>query len=439
MHKGPTDYLYRIIQRTWSYIVNVGTSPLMPFIESRRTRLLNLLAIPSIPFMLFFAVLNASQGRYLLAALNVTTSGINVFVLWLHWKRRYLSARLVAIVCSILVYTFTGLFFHNGAEYFLLNILICCILVYDNKWVVAGLSTLVITAFLLIIFMPQQWHLAQPVPQSRVWTNVATSLFFIVVALSFFKYIQADYQQEIEKQREALATLNKDKEKLFSIVAHDIRSPLATLEVLLDMFRKGEYPEMEMEEAAGMLHKKIAQLGGSLDNVLRWSSRSMKGIHAQPVNFFLEPLATEVLYFFEMIIQQKKIIVDTAIPSDLLLYADRDQVSVILRNFLSNALKFSYTGGQIEVKAMAAGTQVAISITDHGTGMLPTQVLNLFSYRQSPGYGTEGERGTGLGLILCKEFAQQNGGEITVESHVGKGTRFTVFLPMGKPDFHEDD
>lgn len=403
----------------------------MPFIESRRTKLLNLLAIPCIPFMLFFAVLNCSQGRYLLAVFNLLTSCINVFVLWLHWKRRYLSARLVAILCSVLIYTITGLFFHNGAEYFLLNILICCLLVYDNKWLNAGLGLLIITAFLLIVLMPQHWYLAEPVPRTRVWANVGTSLIFIIVALSFFKHIQSDYQQEIEKQREALATMNKDKEKLFSIVAHDIRSPLATLEILLDMFRKGEYPEDEMEEAAAILHKKISQLGGSLDNVLRWSSRSMKGIQAQPVNFHLGPLATEVLYFFEMTIQQKGIIVETSIPDDLMLYADKDQVSVILRNFLSNALKFSYAGGVIELQAQAVGAQVAIGITDYGTGMPPTQVLNLFSYNQSPGYGTSGERGTGLGLILCKEFAQQNNGTIAVESNVDKGTRFTVYLPVG--------
>ncbi|MBC9909235.1 sensor histidine kinase [Chitinophaga varians] len=431
MHKGPSGYLYQLTLRTWNYIVNVGVSPLMPFIESRRTKLLNLLAIPCIPFMLFFAVLNCSQGRYLLALFNLLTSSINVFVLWLHWKQRYLSARLVAILCSVVIYTFTGLFFHNGAEYFLLNILICCLLVYDNKWLNAGLGLLIISAFLLIVLMPQHWYMADPVPRTRVWANIATSLVFIVVALSFFKHIQSDYQQEIEKQREALATMNKDKEKLFSIVAHDIRSPLATLEILLDMFRKGEYPEDEMEEAAAILHKKISQLGGSLDNVLRWSSRSMKGIQAQPVNFYLGPLATEVLYFFEMTIQQKGIRVDTSIPDDLMLYADKDQVSVILRNFLSNALKFSYAGGVIELKAQVVGAQVGISITDHGTGMPATQVLQLFSYNQSPGYGTSGERGTGLGLILCKEFAQQNNGTIAVESHVDKGTRFTVYLPVG--------
>ncbi|NML40208.1 HAMP domain-containing histidine kinase [Chitinophaga sp. G-6-1-13] len=431
MHKGPPGYLYQLTLRTWNYIVNVGVSPLMPFIESRRTKLLNLLAIPCIPFMLFFAVLNCSQGRYLLAVFNLLTSCINVFVLWLHWKQRYLSARLVAILCSVVIYTFTGLFFHNGAEYFLLNILLSCLLVYDNKWLNAGLGLLIISAFLVIVLMPQHWYLADPVPRSRVWANIATSLVFIIVALSFFKHIQSDYQLEIEKQREALATMNKDKEKLFSIVAHDIRSPLATLEILLDMFRKGEYPEDEMEEAAAILHKKISQLGGSLDNVLRWSSRSMKGIQAQPVNFYLGPLATEVLYFFEMTIQQKGITVETSIPDDLMLYADKDQVSVILRNFLSNALKFSYAGGVIELKAQAVGAQVGIGITDHGTGMPPTQVLNLFSYNQSPGYGTGGERGTGLGLILCKEFAQQNNGTITVESNVDKGTRFTVYLPVG--------
>lgn len=439
MRKGLAHFFITTTERTWNFVVNVGVNPLMPFIESRRTKLLNLLAIPCIPFMLFFALVNAYQGRYLLSVLNLMTSAINIIVLLLHKKQRYLSARVVIIVFSVLLYTFTGIYFHNGAEYFLLNILIFCVLVYDNKWLVAGLGLLIICAFILIIAMPLNWYLAPPVPALRHWSNIITALIFIIVALSFFKHIQLDYQQEIEKQRTVLANMNKDKEKLFSIVAHDIRSPLATLEVLLDMFRKGEYPENEMEEAAAVLHKKIAQLGGSLDNVLRWSSRSMKGIHAHPDSFFLAPLATEVLYFFEMIIQQKNIDVVVDIDEEVVLYADRDQVSVILRNFFSNALKFSYTGGKITLSARNTGTQVALCVQDYGTGMLPTQLLNLFSYRQSPAYGTGGERGTGLGLILCKEFAQQNEGEIAVDSTPDTGTSFTVYLPAGDPaDAYED-
>ncbi|WP_185937460.1 sensor histidine kinase [Chitinophaga polysaccharea] len=376
------------------------------------------------------------QGRHVLAALNAATTCISVLVLIFHKYRMYLSARLVLICTSIFIYTFTGVYFHNGSEYFLLNILFIVILIYDNKWIVGSVSLLVITAFMLIVFMPRSWYLAPPVPAERIWANVAVSLIFIVVALSFFKHIQSDYQREIEQQHQALVSMNKDKEKLFSIVAHDIRSPLATLESLLDMFRRGQYPRNDMEEAADMLYKKVSQLGVTLDNMLRWSTRSMKGIQTRPRHFLLAPVVTEVLLFFEGIIQQKQIRVDLQIPVTAALYADRDQVSVILRNLFSNALKFSYPGGNIELIAEITD-EIVITVTDYGVGMSAQQLSTLFTSHQHPGYGTGGERGTGLGLLLCREFTEQNDGVIKVKSHPESGTSFTLHFVKG--DFSPED
>jgi two-component system sensor histidine kinase/response regulator len=431
MLQGLKQSLYHYAVHYWDSIVNLGVHPAMPYIESRRTMLLNLMALPCIPFMSFYSVLNAIQGRYLLSALNATTTIAAITVLLLHKYRMYLSARVILIFFSAALYTFIGLYFHNGAEYFLLNILVITILTYDNKWIVGGLSVLITTAFLLIIFMPQSWHLGPPVPIERIWGNVAISLVFLIIALSFFKHIQSGYQEEIEKQRQVLLSMNKDKEKLFSIVAHDIRSPLATLETLLDMFQKGQYPRNDMEEAAAMLHQKVSQLGGTLDNVLRWSTRSMKGIQTRPRHFLLAPVMTEILHFFELIIQQKNTTVDVQIPVSIALYADRDQVSVILRNLFSNALKFSHAGGNIAVITQQTDQHITISVTDHGVGMDQQQLKTLFVSQQHPAYGTSGERGTGIGLILCREFVELNNGAIEVQSSPENGTTFTVRLSKG--------
>ncbi|MFY0256304.1 sensor histidine kinase [Chitinophaga sp. 30R24] len=431
MGKGVSQLLLNYAERSWNNVVCLGVHPAMPFMEARRTRLLNLLSLPCIPFMLFYCLLNAIQGRYLLSALNLLTTLVSLTVLWLHKYRKYLSARVVLIFFSTVIYTFTGIYFHNGAEYFLLNILVITILVYDNVWLVGGLSILITGSFLTILFMPQSWYLAPPVPPLRVWANVGVSLTFLIIALSYFKRIQSDYQSAIEKQRQALLTMNKDKEKLFSIVAHDIRSPLATLETLLDMFQKGHYTRNDMDEAIAILHNKISQLGGTLDNVLRWSTRSMKGIQTRPRHFLLQPLLVEVLQFFEMVIQQKNIAIVLEIPTTIALHADRDQVSVILRNLVSNALKFSYPGGNILINTQLVADQVAIGITDYGKGITERQMEELFTSQQHPGYGTSGERGSGLGLILCREFVELNKGFIQVESSPGAGTVFTVLLSKG--------
>ncbi|MBV8253060.1 MAG: HAMP domain-containing histidine kinase [Chitinophaga sp.] len=439
MLKKLRKFIYDRIMYYVNAIVGFGVFPGMPFLEVRRTKLLNLLALPCIPFMAFFAILNLIQGRYLLSALNLTTTLGSAMVLLLHHYRRYLWARLALIVTSSIVFTFTGFVYHNGSEYFLFNIMIIIVLVYDNKWVITISCLALIAAFLGIVYFPQHIPGLTPVPEGRVWINAVIALVFPMVGLTFFKYIQTDYQKEIEAQQQSLQNMNKDKEKLFSIVAHDIRSPLATLEVLLDMFLKGEYPEKDMQEAAQVLHEKVSQLGGSLDNILRWSTRSMKGIQSAPEIFPLLPLMTEVLYFFRLSLLQKNITVDMQVPESLTLYADRDQVSVILRNFLSNALKFSYAGGRVTIETHAVQDKVSIAFHDQGTGMTPKQVNELFSYNQHPEYGTNGERGTGLGLVLCREFAQQNGGSITVDSLPGKGTSLTILLPAHGPHEEEEE
>lgn len=412
-------------------IVNIGVRSGMPFIEARRTKLLNLLALPWVPLMLIFCVINAFQGRHALSLLN----GLNVVscvgVFWFHHRQRYLSARLLLIVYSIVLYTITALLYRNGAEYFLLNILIVTILVYDNKRLIAGLSIVTISAFLIIHFTGPNPPGTLQVPVPRIVFNVVCALLFPILALGYFKQVHADYQQEMEAKRQALAALNRDKEKLFSVIAHDIRGPLATLELLLDMFRKGEYTEGNMLEASEELYKKVHHLGGSIDNMLRWSMGQMRGIRTAPEHFPPAPLAEEILQMFVPGIEGKSLRVTRDLPEDIYLYADREQVAVILRNLVSNAIKFSHPEGNIHLAASQSDSTVTITVRDEGTGIAPEKMGELFSLRTIPSYGTGGERGSGLGLLLCLEFTNLNNGELLVKSVPGEGTVFSVILPAG--------
>ena len=163
----------------------------------------------------------------------------------------------------------------------------------------------------------------------------------------------------------------------------------------------------------------------------------MKGIQTRPQDFLLAPVLTEVLNFFELIIQQKQITVEVQVPVNTALYADRDQVSVILRNLFSNALKFSYPGGKVAITATQGQERVIIAVTDHGVGMNVQQLKALFTSQPFPTYGTVGERGTGLGLMLCREFVEHNRGIIDVESSPDNGTTFTIQLSKGDIDMNE--
>ncbi|MCK7553930.1 HAMP domain-containing histidine kinase [Chitinophaga sedimenti] len=421
--------VYGKLMSWWHTVLGTGVRPGMSFIEARRTRLLNLIALPTIPFMTYFACLNFTQERYVLATVNLLTLGGNLATFILHKAHRYLSARLFIILYSIVLYTFAGVYFQNGAEFFLLNILIVTLLVYDKPWVRWTISMLIITCFLIIHFLPQEAAFARDVPAQRHWANVGMALIFIPLALSYFKQLHTDYQQITENQRKALAAMNRDKEKMFSIVAHDIRSPLATLEGLLEMFNVGEYTEQEMREAASILHKKIGPLSSTLDNLLRWSIGQMKGIRTRPEEFLVSPLLQEVLDLLEPALKQKDLRISNQVTTDSVLYADSDQTAVILRNLISNALKFSHPGGTIYLSSYQDGSRQFIEVRDEGVGMSVEQMANIFSIRAEPAYGTRGERGTGLGLMLCREFAEQNGGNLVVKSIEGEGTSFLLEMP----------
>ncbi len=251
-------------------------------------------------------MLNAVQERYLLSFFNCLNVACSVGTLILNSRQKYLSARLFIIISGILIYTATALIYRNGVEYFLLNILVVTVLVYDSKWLILTLSAIMIGAFLAVRFDWISFVPAHPVPANRIVANVAWGLAFIIMALSYFKRVHDDYENEKEVQRQALVALNRDKEKLFSIIAHDIRGPLATLEMLLDMFRKGEYPEEDMKEAADELYKKVNRLAGTMDNMLRWSMGQMKGIRVKPVHSSLSVITEEIVTLFENAIRERR-------------------------------------------------------------------------------------------------------------------------------------
>ncbi|RFS26670.1 sensor histidine kinase [Chitinophaga silvatica] len=433
------ELLFKYIAIGWNNIINVGIYPSMPYLESRRTKLLNLMAVPGTFLMFIYLIINIVNKRYALAGLNLLNMCTTTVLLVLHKYRKYLSARLVLISCSIIIYTVSGLYFHNGAEYYLLLLLIAIILIYDKWWIVICLGGHAIAAFSVVLLFPQPALLGAPVTKYQVWSNIVVAILCIIGNLIFFKIVQSENQKSIEHQRQALLAMNKDKEKLFSILAHDIRGPLATLEGVLDMFHHGLVDNTYMADTIHVLQEKISQFGSSLDNILRWSSRSMQGIQTIPTNFSIFIIIDEVLIFFDLAIKQKKIIVKVESSGEHIIKADRDQVAVIIRNLFSNALKFSNEGSQVTIETEDLGDKISIRISDQGVGMSNRQIKSLFTTSQQPVYGTAGERGFGLGLLLSHEFTQLNNGSIQVESLTGKGTTFGILLPKGELSFDEDD
>jgi signal transduction histidine kinase len=190
---------------------------------------------------------------------------------------------------------------------------------------------------------------------------------------------------------------------------------------------------VSMEEFQAILpnlQQNVKTVHHTLENLLQWSYSQMQGIKSSPKQVDIQLIVVENIELFAEVAKNKQIVLSYAIPLDTFVFADENQVRLILRNLLNNAIKFTRKNGTINVSAKQNESFIEISVNDTGIGMSEVQVEKLFSIGINSTYGTSGEKGTGLGLMLCKEMAEENKGKIWVESELGKGSTFTVSLPI---------
>ena len=240
-------------------------------------------------------------------------------------------------------------------------------------------------------------------------------------------------QAEIEFQNKELQRINAEKDKFFSIIAHDLRNPFNGFLGLTQVMAE-ELPSLTMKEVqkiAVMMRESATNLYNLLTNLLDWSRIQRGAIFFKPEVIQLSKVVRGSIELIHELAKSKKIEIITDIPDGLVVFADKNMLQTILRNLISNALKFTPKGGKINVSAKTSNNKsVEISIQDTGIGMNNFLVTNLFRLDvQTTREGTDGEPSTGLGMLLCKEFVEKHGGKLWVESKEGNGSTFYFTLP----------
>lgn len=253
--------------------------------------------------------------------------------------------------------------------------------------------------------------------------------------------VMDDITQRIEFHEKLIATqkemelLNKQKDKFFSIIAHDLRSPFSGMlgftEILIE-----DYPTLPDEEKKFYIegiYTSLKDLLTLIDNLLTWSRLNLNRVEFNPVEISLSAITNSVFKSQSIAATNKGVALQAEFDKDVKAFADSDMIETVIRNLVSNAIKFTNPNGVITIKASADGDLVKVEIADTGVGMKPEIANNLFKIdMQVTTKGTKGEKGTGLGLIICKEFIEKHGGTISVESEVGKGTTISFSLPRQK-------
>jgi len=235
----------------------------------------------------------------------------------------------------------------------------------------------------------------------------------------------------IEKQNEELYELNKTKDKLFSIIAHDLRNPFQVLigltQAIMDNFEFFDKPTLL--EMLRQLYETSNQNYELLKNLLEWSYSQQDRIVFNPQTFVLDIFLKEKIALLQSSASKKNIRLVYQLASGIELTTDKDMLFTILRNFLSNAIKFSKAGQAVLIKAVKEAGNVVISVIDNGLGISPEGLEDIFRItKQNKSLGTEKEEGTGLGLVLCKEFSERMKAKIKIESSLGKGSTFSLLF-----------
>ncbi len=278
--------------------------------------------------------------------------------------------------------------------------------------------------------------------------TLAISLLIVVMALyiTYYNFKQKKllsnklYRQHeallvqkdlIEEQAGNLKAINKLKDKLLAVIGHDLRTPLANLRNIIALF---DDDDLDLTEMHGLMRKMEPVIKGAeltLSNLLEWAGSQIRGINVTPAVIDINLIGDEMALTYEYPLHQKNIRFQNIALTGHCVKADEKHVKVIIGNLISNGIKFTDDDGTITLSSSVAGKELVISVNDTGKGIAEEQLLKLFSLNSHfTQNGTMGEVGTGIGLFLCKELVEFNGGRLWVKSEVGNGSTFSFSLPL---------
>ena len=257
-------------------------------------------------------------------------------------------------------------------------------------------------------------------------------IFSIVLALVIVVILYSRYSYSRKAQKQ-LEELNATKDKLFSIIGHDLKNPFGTLINFSEMLME-DYLELTDEEKITYIHmiNEASQTGHEiLDNLLQWSKTQSGKLEFLPRKILLQEIIEVNIALLKSAASHKGIEIFSEVNGGTEVFADKVMLKTVLRNLIGNAIKFSYKGGTIKISSKMNSQNVEVAVSDNGVGMTKAAKDKLFNPAVfNSTTGTANEQGTGLGLLLCKEFVEKNGGEIWVESEEGKGSDFKFTIPI---------
>lgn len=398
-------------------------------------------------YLLSMAAFNLAYGQYFLGALLFSTCFLLIFLyanarFWHNFKT---SCLLFGLLC----YPVIALnFYHNdgvagpSAYVFLMFHLIMMVL-SSNKQYGFWMAYNVVFFVALLYIDSYHPHLIPDVysnVEHQFWDHLITYVVSIVGIFAIVSTLKKYYHLEKRKNESKSLELlelnhmlresNEQKNKVIALISHDIRSPLNSITSILEFVQAGELDEEELVQVRKELLTMTTHTTKMLDNILEWASFEMQNKELNITEGDIKKACKNVLTVFGILASHKNITLKSEFKENPIVRTDMGRVILIVRNLVQNAIKFTPVGGEIVFTVFQAGDKLKISVADTGVGLSDEQLQDLFVLDIKSTYGTEREKGTGLGLYLSNENAKKLGAEISVVSEKGKGAVFTLTLPL---------
>lgn len=446
-------------------IMRTGIRGDTPEEEARNIRVVNFCILVAILNSLFYSttgiiidIKNGMPG----AILIIILMGAMVFGLYLNKIWKYKVAKMVLMISMITsVFINSWIFLSKGFYihvYFIL-FAIAAFIIYEYKEKISYFFVFLnITLFYIvehipgikIIPMESRFYSILVINMYRV-TAILTCFFSILAVVIYLKKVAYDSQRlleeklnlinkkniEINTQKEKLEKSNSTKERLFTIIAHDLKGPIGNFSNMLKVLGNGQELVTDMEKTEFILKelKKSAESSYLLlENLLDWARVQKNDIITELEYFDVSYVIDDIINLYRSSAANKGLTVEKNVDTNYYVYADKKMCGVILRNVFSNAIKFTPTGGKIEISVSTEDDYTVILIKDNGIGIKEERVARIMSKNMADlsTRGTNGEKGTGLGISLSIDFAQKNNGKLKIQSAEKSGTKVTLYLPNSK-------
>ncbi|MEI9809005.1 MAG: HAMP domain-containing sensor histidine kinase [Bacteroidota bacterium] len=333
-----------------------------------------------------------------------------------------------------------------GAELsFVLYGILSVFFIQDIGYMIFSISFSMVSYFFLSVILKKYTYQLEEINFIAYLVNQGLAIIYIFYGLYLIKTENGNYNMalqqtndeiksqsnQLQQQAEELDQLNSLKNKLFSVISHDLKAPMYALRNLFDNMHSQNMPAEEIKALIPDVKKDLNYTVSLMENLLQWTKSQMQSHTVRPQLINIADITDEVMHLLHLQAEAKNISITKKMSSPVYAWADYDMINLVIRNLVSNAIKFTPKGGQIIIGGSEMEAFAEIYVQDSGKGMTSSEVKKINTHEFFTTNGTAQEQGTGLGLMLCKEFLTKNDGHLRIESEPAKGSVFSFTLPLG--------